>query len=109
MVVTTGGFQSCRCLTSGMSKVSRYPRTDPDPAATRRAIRATMASFFGWRQKGVLDGGAPEGPVGPDGDPPRGGPTTGGRPPEAPPTREVRLGRSLLLVVKRPLAAGSAV
>src|SRR2546426_8908435 len=108
MVVTTGGFQSCRCLTSGMSKVSRYPKTDPDPAATRRAIRATMASFFGWRQKGVLDGGPPEGPFGPDGDPPGGGPTPGGWPPEAPadedfprPTRthETGLGTSLLHVV----------
>src|SRR2546425_12776252 len=114
MVVTTGGFQSCRGLTSGMSKVRREPSAEPDPAATRRAPRAMMRSFLGWRQNGILDGGLPEGP---DGGPPVGGPTTRRSPPWAPlnggapglaGAGSAGFGRSRLLVVKGPRAARKA-
>src|SRR2546426_8655637 len=93
MVVTTGGFQSWRCLTSGISNVSRYPSADPDTAAKSRAPRATVRSFFGWRQNGTLGGGPPGRlpggpPEGPEGWPPRGEPRTGGRPPGTHPDGE---------------------
>src|SRR6266540_1201413 len=103
-----------------MSKVSRYPSTPPDPAATRRADRAMIASFLGARQNGVLGGGPPEAPVGgvpADGVPPEGGPTTGGRLPADPPEKEApgldglsgaEFQDLLSPVLKDPLAAGFA-
>src|SRR5262247_3511998 len=118
MVVTTGGFQSWRCLTSGMSKVSRYPSAEPDPAAIRRAERRTMASFFGERQNERQNGvrvGGPPAPVGgvppePEGGAPEGGPATGGRPVEGPPVKEEPKELKALRspVLKGPLAAEGA-
>src|SRR6267142_2054390 len=64
MVVTTGGFQSCSPLTSGMSKVRKYPRIEPPPAATSSAPRAIRRMFLGFRQKGTRGGGPAGGPGG---------------------------------------------
>src|SRR5213594_2810715 len=70
MVVTTGGFQSCRWVTSGISKVRKYPSTEPEPPARIRAERMIKAMFLRFRQKGTRGGG-------PDGVPPRGLPPDG--------------------------------
>src|SRR5881409_3817749 len=101
-----------------MSKVSRNPRAEPDPAASRRAARATMKSFFGWRQNGTFGGGPPDGVGGGPADaPPGAAPPVEGGPPGLPPEGEARVrpgageagvGRSGSLVVKEPLTAGKA-
>src|SRR5436309_11553193 len=101
MVVTTGGFQSCSPLTSGISKVRRYPRTEPEPAASSSAPRAIKRMFLGFRQKGTL-GGAPAGGSG-------GGPVGGTA--EAPPGPAAfggGAGTARFSVVKGPLATGRA-
>src|SRR2546428_1544518 len=106
MVVTTGGFQSCRWVTSGMSKVRKYPSADPDPPARSRADRRIRDRFFGLRQNGGVGGGVPW-VAPPDGGPPAGVPPED-KEPAGPGAGGVEVGRSRLPVVKGPLAARKA-
>src|SRR6266849_5128205 len=101
MVVTTGGFQSCSPLTSGISKVRKYPRIEPAPAATSSAPRAIKRMFLGFRQKGTRGGGPAGGP---------GGGLAGGTAegPPGPAAFGGGVGTARFSVVKGPLAAGGA-